>query len=615
MSDGEAVERATPTSASPDWDALRKRSLGPHGFGDERKTLWPQLLHVNLAEASAPKADTSSEPPPVVEDASGSEDPQISADIDEALAHRDERQIGLDTNRSFVLYPVDEGPDRERLKQQLHELIVSVFRKRRHLNYFQGYHDIVSVLFLTLPPELQAPSVEKMSLHRVRDAMGMTLEPVVGLLRITKRLLQAVDPDFSSIVDQTSPLPYFALSNILTLLSHDVPSLPLIQHIFDYLLCRQPIAVVYLVTAIIMSRRDEVRQLTQEGDDGMIHSVLSTLPDLYEEDEHAIPDEAPSKGAAHELHEPVAASPAGPPDAMPVAEPSTDASNIVTEEQQHVDFSDDTTAVTSVSAMSDTSSTVGDEESITVNESDVEEDNIINEKATTMTTPLCSSTEMEHPSPDHPSDQPEQQSDLFEKHPLSRASTITESDDSPPRPRVSLTSLLIQADDLYARFPPSHPSIALATIMGPQSVMLTWSSDPSELPSDDDAELMVTKPELVVLPYIEPDDEVESDDEGASPRGKRRARDRDRARRRLKKPRHLVLQRKTMVAGAVLVLGVAVAVYGLQNGGAAGLFRGFAEGQRERHSMGREWKRMSSFVGGVVIGVGERIFEPLLHGL
>ena len=47
----------------------------------------------------------------------------------------------------------------------------------------QGYHDIVSVFFLTLPKELHFPVTEKVSLHRVRDSMGTTLEPVVGLLR------------------------------------------------------------------------------------------------------------------------------------------------------------------------------------------------------------------------------------------------------------------------------------------------------------------------------------------------------------------------------------------------------------------------------------------------
>ncbi|KAH9916046.1 rab-GTPase-TBC domain-containing protein [Fomitopsis serialis] len=608
MGSGEVTERAILTSASLDWDALRKRSLEPHGFRDERKTLWPQLLHVDsrTAKSSIPTADTPSESSATT-DAPDSTKLDLSADLDAALAHRDERQIGLDTNRSFVLYPVDEGPDREHLKEQLHELIVSVFRKRRHLNYFQGFHDIVSVLFLTLPSEAQASSVEKMSLHRIRDAMGMTLEPVLGLLRILKRLLHELDPDFSSVLERTSPLPYFALSNILTLLSHDVPTLPLIQHIFDYLLCRHPSAVVYLVAAVVLSRRDEVRQLVEAGDEGMVHSVLSTLPELYEEYDDAIPDEGT---CAEAEHEPMAASTADTPDAAIVVESSAESLDNIVEERP-ADFSDDMTAVTSLSAMSDTSSTAGDDESTTVGlESEAEDD--IHEKADTSSTSLLSSDEPESASTE-PASNPDE-GDLSEKRPLSRASTVTQSDDAaPPRPRVSLTSLLMQADDLYARFPPSHPSIALATIMGPQSVMLTWSEDTSELPPDDDAELMVTKPELIVVPWIEPDDEVESDEEGASPRGKRRSRAKDRERRRLKKPRHLVLQRKTMVAGAVLVLGVAVAVYGLQSGGSAGLFRGFSE-HRERHTLGREWKRMSSFVGGVVLGVGERIFEPLLHG-
>lgn len=47
----------------------------------------------------------------------------------------------------------------------------------------QGYHDIVTVFFLTLPEELRPLCVEKVSLHRLRDSMGHGLEPVLGLLR------------------------------------------------------------------------------------------------------------------------------------------------------------------------------------------------------------------------------------------------------------------------------------------------------------------------------------------------------------------------------------------------------------------------------------------------
>jgi hypothetical protein len=45
-------------------------------------------------------------------------------------------------------------------------------------------------------------------------------------------------------------MPFFALSNLLTLFSHDMPTLALIQHLFDYLLCRHPLASVYVAAAV-----------------------------------------------------------------------------------------------------------------------------------------------------------------------------------------------------------------------------------------------------------------------------------------------------------------------------------------------------------------------------
>lgn len=68
------------------------------------------------------------------------------------------------------------------------------------------------------------------------------------------------------------------------------------------------------------------------------------------------------------------------------------------------------------------------------------------------------------------------------------------------RPRLSLTSLLRRTDELFSQYPPSHPAILLSGIMGPQSVVFTWAESPSELPADDEAELMVTQPQLIVLP-------------------------------------------------------------------------------------------------------------------
>jgi len=123
------------------------------------------------------------------------------------------------------------------------------------------------------------------------------------------------------------------------------------------------------------------------------------------------------------------------------------------------------------------------------------------------------------------------------------------------RPRVSLTALLLQADELYARFPPSTPELCLSSILGPSSVIFTWSESPlGGSLSESDAEAIVDKPETIVLPYVEPEDQPPEKKENAVRRGRIL--------------RTIIfgktrLGRRTMLAGAVLVLGIAIAAHGL----------------------------------------------------
>lgn len=150
-------------------------------------------------------------------------------------AHRDENQVALDVKRSFIYYPqsappvapyrssclffdVDSGITDEQkatLRSLLSWLILATLRRHPQLSYFQGYHDIVSVILLSLVPfetltptsldpvdedhnvgegaerfgieeadlELLERCVERLSLHRIRDSMGKGMDPVMGYLR------------------------------------------------------------------------------------------------------------------------------------------------------------------------------------------------------------------------------------------------------------------------------------------------------------------------------------------------------------------------------------------------------------------------------------------------
>ncbi|KIM22578.1 hypothetical protein M408DRAFT_332874 [Serendipita vermifera MAFF 305830] len=542
-STSEKVKKAV---SAGDWDALRALSLSPGGFGDARMEAWQFLLN---AKPGSRNGDKSKE---------GYREQQYSrSDPDENLEpHPDERQVGLDTDRSFVVYP-GEGDSllksKDDLKTQLHHVIVHVLRKRPKLAYFQGYHDVLSVLVLTFneqaagkPAEEMTEALnlaaEKLSLHRLRDSMGPGLEPLVGLLRLVKQLIRADDPEYAKQLSTNSPLPYFALSNLLTYFSHDVPTLPLIQHIFDYLLSRPPISIVYLVTVMLLVRKDEVQGLYQSGDEGMLHALLCNLPELV--------DNLPPEKAAPSPTEP---SQAPLSDTSPLSKSWDEPKSAATEDltASH--------AWTSVSATASVTS-----QSWTAVASSASTDSIPSPGASPTLAPVPLNPSAEPPKLDVNVDSTLEFPPLDTASPLSHtdsyadekgamgtsmaSSVFVEPVSRPSRKQpLSLIALLQKADALYTRHPMS--AIQTASIMGPQSVVFTWTETgkpPSievkdekptiiDVPgvhwetagsdqiSDDMAEKMVLRPELVVRPWRD-EDEEEAEKEAEAARAERQRR-------------------------------------------------------------------------------------------
>ncbi|KAJ6581415.1 rab-GTPase-TBC domain-containing protein [Mycena capillaripes] len=530
---------------SDDWEEYRHMSLSPGGFGEQRADIWSKLLHAEPQKISQSPAD------------------------DELSSHPDERQIRLDTERSFVLYPVDSKTDKDTLQSELHDLLVEIFRKRPKLNYFQGYHDIITVLLLTLPRELQLPCAEQLSLQRVRDSMGSTLEPVLGLLRVMKNLLRVADPKYAELLERTSPLPYYALSNLLTLFSHDMPTLPLIQHVFDYLLCRPPIFVVYLASAIILSRKEDVERLEEEGEEGMLHSILSALPEIMDENNNSPAEENQEK---EELPS---------EDLLPDVKRSyrTFGTGLAEENQPKEEPSEDLLPDIEQNPSGLSSDSGGPQ---------AELDNATNGDPAV------------EPNADLPLDQ--EASDALDVHmagpepPLAELAaeikteppdaSTEELDDSPPRsnrrkalkPTYTLTDILNMSDALHQAHPPT--SLQLSSIMGPQSVIFTWSPRVSDMPLNDEAERMVDRVDLIVYP--EPP-VVESKERDTAMRRRKRFKKRGGT------------STVGFLVGAGLVLGVAVAVsvYSARQGG--------------DHT--RDWRKLGRWIGGVLHGASERVIR------
>lgn len=208
--------------------------------------------------------------------------------------HKDEDQVKLDVNRSFIYYPksrcdmllriwngdfdckADESVEAlDRRKEQLSDVITQTLRSYPMLSYFQGFHDIVQVFLLVLGVEHAAEAVAHLALLRIRDFMLPSLSPSLAHLQLLPAILHAVDPKLYQHLSQTQP--FFALAATLTLYAHDIQEYGDIARLFDFLLAHGAVVSVYFFAIIVLSRREELFEIPADEPE-MLHSVLSKLP-------------------------------------------------------------------------------------------------------------------------------------------------------------------------------------------------------------------------------------------------------------------------------------------------------------------------------------------------
>jgi hypothetical protein len=120
---------------------------------------------------------------------------------------------------------------------------------------------------------------------------------------------------------------------------------------------------------------------------------------------------------------------------------------------------------------------------------------------------------------------------------------------------LSLLNVLLLADDLFVRFPPSTPDLCLTRTLGPASAMRTWAQESPLLPSDDQAEALVVAGIDIVVRELEPASLTKEPRQSAR-KGSMKKSNRN--------------ETRLLVVGAVLVLGAAVAVGVSSHGGGGG---------------------------------------------
>eukprot|EP00042_Codosiga_hollandica_P043951 m.424946 g.424946 ORF g.424946 m.424946 type:complete len:396 (+) comp56680_c0_seq11:3-1190(+) len=173
--------------------------------------------------------------------------------------HPEYNQVELDVARSLWKWPTDaNATERKDLREQLSQIIHAILIRHPDLHYYQGFHDVVSVLLLVVGDEAAFHMTEALVIAHFRDCMGANLSGVVAQLDLIFPLLAAVDAELAAFIRRSEVPPHFALSWVMTWFSHDLEDFAVAQLVFDFCLASHPLMPIYLAVEV------GVRALVQE---------------------------------------------------------------------------------------------------------------------------------------------------------------------------------------------------------------------------------------------------------------------------------------------------------------------------------------------------------------
>ncbi|KAM4064734.1 rab-GTPase-TBC domain-containing protein [Hirsutella rhossiliensis] len=248
-----------------DLSSLRSLAESRGGFLDDhlRRAAWPILLGVPSSEAVP---DGQARPRQT--------DSILGVNWEQLPRHREEDQVQLDVNRSFIYYPNDQSDaELEQRKTELSSLIVEVLRRNPYLCYFQGFHDICQVFMLVLDPAWRARAVARLSVLRIRDFMLPSLGPTTAQLRLLPDILAKADTQLRRHIASIEP--FYALAGTLTMYAHNIENYRDIARLFDVFLAREPVFSIYVFAQIVVDRRDEILEIDESD---MLQVILAKVP-------------------------------------------------------------------------------------------------------------------------------------------------------------------------------------------------------------------------------------------------------------------------------------------------------------------------------------------------
>ena len=152
------------------------------------------------------------------------------------------------------------------------------------VHYYQGLHDVASVLLLVTGSEPAAfRLLTRLTVGPLRDCTRPTLAPALATVRLLPALLAAADPALAS---HLAPIPpHYVLPWHLTWFAHGVPPGPAAlagaARLFDLFSATHPLMPLYVAAAALTTPASRAAILAVDRDDpGEVHGAVGRLPHL-----------------------------------------------------------------------------------------------------------------------------------------------------------------------------------------------------------------------------------------------------------------------------------------------------------------------------------------------
>ena len=213
---------------------LRKLAISNGGLVNQkfRRKIWPYLLNVNDCMIDRPQ---------------------------NVRIHHEFRQVLLDVERSGNRFPKEMSETlKEKLQQQLIDLILSILTKHSELHYYQGYHDICITFLFVCGEELSFPLLEKLSTYHLRDFMDSTMDKTTNILNYLVPLLEKSKPEFVEYMKKSEVDTVFAISWLITWFSYVIEKQDDIERLYDFFLACHPLMPIYFSVQLILDNASDI---------------------------------------------------------------------------------------------------------------------------------------------------------------------------------------------------------------------------------------------------------------------------------------------------------------------------------------------------------------------